>query len=446
MLFAYVLKSTVILIAAGLAALALGRRSAAARHLVWTAAAAALLALPLLTWLLPAVQVPVASEGAAAVFQVLAVGKASGPSGAAAAGAAEAGRHGQWMARGVNNAPDGLPWPVVIVAAGAALALARLLGAWLMVWRLRRAARPFAGSAAATALAESLGMRHPVEILESRQGSMPMTCGILHPAILLPAGAAEWSAVRLRVVLLHELAHVLRGDVATHLLARIAFSLNWWNPLAWFAWRQIVKEGEHATDDLVLAAGERASEYAGQLLEIARGFQPRTAAAWAALAMARPSHLEGRLRAILDGGVNRRPAGRMAPLAAALAAIVLAAPFAAVEAQDTAMPAEAEVLLRSAAGQHDYKMLDQAAAKYEALHQFETARRLLESSLTLRGQVSGEQSTEYAVGLMKLGNLAARLVRSQEAAEVLHAGRGAGRPAGGLPCPALSGRGSLHER
>ncbi len=176
-----------------------------------------------------------------------------------------------------------------------------------------------------------------------------------------------------------------------------------------------MKEGERATDDLVLAAGERASEYAGQLLEIARGFQPRTAAAWAALAMARPSHLEGRLRAILDAGVNRRPAGRMAPLAAALAAILLAAPFAAIEAQDTAMPAEAEILIRSAAAQKDYKMLDQAAAKYEALHQFDTARRLLESSLALRGQVSGERSAEYAAGLVKLGSLATRLAHSQEA-------------------------------
>ena len=413
MLFAYALKSTLILIAASLAALALGRRSAAARHLVWTAAAAALLALPLLTWLLPALRVPVAS-GSPAVFRVLAEAKAGAFGNAAAQGPDLPGLSRREVAGGAPT-PGGLPWLAVLWAAGAAIAMARLLAAWLMVWRLRRTARPFPESAAAAALAESLGIRYPVEILETGRGSMPMTCGIFRPAVLLPAGAAEWSAASLRVVLLHELAHVLRGDVATHLLARIAFSLNWWNPLAWLGWRQIVKEGERATDDLVLVAGERPSEYAGQLLEIARGLQPRTAAAWAALAMARPSHLEGRLRAILDAGVNRRPAGRMAPLAAALAAILLAAPFAAVEAQDTAMPAEAEVLLRAAAAQKDYKMLDQAAAKYEALHQFDTARKLLESSLAIRGQVSGEQSAEYAAGLVKLGSLATRLARSQEA-------------------------------
>jgi hypothetical protein len=66
----YALKSTVVLAVAALAALLLRRRSAAARHLVWTAAAVALLALPLLSGMLPSLRVPVASSGPTAVFQV----------------------------------------------------------------------------------------------------------------------------------------------------------------------------------------------------------------------------------------------------------------------------------------------------------------------------------------------------------------------------------------
>src|SRR4030088_1004665 len=51
------LKSTVVLGVAWLLAMVLRRRSAASRHLVWTAAAAALIALPLLSISLPSLRV-----------------------------------------------------------------------------------------------------------------------------------------------------------------------------------------------------------------------------------------------------------------------------------------------------------------------------------------------------------------------------------------------------
>src|SRR6266404_6528046 len=52
------LKSTAVLSAAWIAAFLLRRRSAAARHLVWTGAAAAVVALPLLSISLPALRTP----------------------------------------------------------------------------------------------------------------------------------------------------------------------------------------------------------------------------------------------------------------------------------------------------------------------------------------------------------------------------------------------------
>jgi TonB family protein len=422
MMLAYALKSTVILAVAALAALLLRRRSAASRHLVWTAAAAALLALPLLSGMLPVLRVPVASTGPTAVFQVFVT---STP----LSRAPNAGRVGQ-APRSVANPQVGrapVAWAFLIWSAGTLITVSQMLWAYLVLLRVRRGARPFP-NAEAQVLARTLGIDHPVAILETPRGSMPMTCGLFRPAVLMPAGASEWSAERLRVVLLHELAHIRRGDLATHLLARLALSLHWWNPLAWYAWRAFVKERERATDDLVLAAGERASDYAGHLLEIARAFRPEPTTAAAALAMARRSQLEGRLVAILDSGVNRRPAGRRAAAIAALAAVTVAAPFAAVEAQDAAAPpavnfrvsstgqdVDIDATIRAAASQKSHEILDRAAAAYVNLSRFDAAQRLLEGSLAIRAEKSGASSASYAAGLVKLGDLELKRHRADEA-------------------------------
>src|SRR5260370_19045797 len=66
------LKSSVILVAAWLCALLLRKRSAAARHLVWTATAVAVLTLPILTVSLPALRLPVVNTTASVVFQAIA--------------------------------------------------------------------------------------------------------------------------------------------------------------------------------------------------------------------------------------------------------------------------------------------------------------------------------------------------------------------------------------
>src|SRR6266849_3950334 len=73
------LKSTAVLGAAWLAVALLRGRSAVARHLVWTAAAAAVLALPILSISLPALPVPAASAllaNAGVVFQTSATARA----------------------------------------------------------------------------------------------------------------------------------------------------------------------------------------------------------------------------------------------------------------------------------------------------------------------------------------------------------------------------------
>jgi TonB family protein len=389
------LKSTAVLAVAWLSAGLLRGRSAASRHLVWTAALAAVLALPFLSMSLPALRVHAAGAllpgPTDAVFQATA---AASPH----AGAAQSTAHGGTAASfgGARWRADWRVWLMLVWAAGFMAAFARTLVAYAAAWRLRRSATPFYDSALCGALSRMLGIRRTVDVLESGAGSMPMTFGLLRSAILVPSESAEWSAERRRIVLLHELAHVRRGDPATHLLARAAMNIYWWNPLAWTAWREFLKERERAADDLVLNAGARASEYAGHLLEVARTLQSAPAIGWAAVAMARPSQLEGRVLAILDSGLNRRSAGRASVLAAALMAVAIVAPLAAVRAQDSQA---------QAGSQKDYERLENAAQAAAQLRQYDTARKLLESAVAIRAAVFGEQSVPYGVGLMNLAAL-----------------------------------------
>lgn len=411
------LKSTIVVGAAWLLAFALRRQSAAARHLVWTAAAAALLALPLLSVSMPALRIrstvlaPLVSP---VTFRTTAVasGDGSAPSDRQVAPAQQqpAGRT-PWS-------PDFRFLIPLVWAAGTALALAHMAAAWIVMWRVRRTAPPLADSALFPALARVLGIRHTVALLEVPRGGMPLSFGVLHPAVFLPADAHEWSEDRRRVVMLHELAHIRRGDLATQTIARAAVALFWWNPLAWTVWREFVKERERAADDLVLTAGEPATEYAGHLLDIARSMHALPALVSAAVAMARPSQLEGRLMAILDARTNRKSPGPRAALTAAVLAVAAVAPFAALQAQDkpdAVIQPAVEATIRAAIAQQNHEILDAAAAAYENSHKYDAAQQLLENSLTIRAQKSGERSSAYAAGLMKLGDLSAKRSKTADA-------------------------------
>ncbi|HUF63463.1 MAG TPA: M56 family metallopeptidase, partial [Verrucomicrobiales bacterium] len=106
-----------------------------------------------------------------------------------------------------------------------------------------------------------------------------------------------------------------------------ACALYWFNPLVWIAARQMIAERERACDDIVLHHGAKPAHYAEQVLEIAASAAPARFAAYSGLPMARPSNLEGRLRAILDGTRNRAALTRTALLLALGALIVILIPL-----------------------------------------------------------------------------------------------------------------------
>jgi TonB family protein len=414
-------KSAVVLAAAWIVAMGLRKSSAAARHLVWASGLAAAAALPLIAVLAPSIRIPVAPS--ALVFHA-----SNGVDAAVAAAAQQPSSHPSFSTE--IHAARGLDWRLALMSlwgAGFAIALARTLLACAAVRRARRFAKPFSDPALCEVLSRTLGLRRPPAVLETRAGSMPMTFGVFRPAILMPSDSGEWNAeysdARRRMVLLHEMAHVKRGDVPTHWVARTAFALYWWNPLAWKAWRGFLKERERAADDLVLNAGARASDYAGHLLAVARAMHSAPNIGWAAVAMARHSQLENRLAAILDSRIRRNAPGRGWAIAAALGAAALVAPLAAVRAQDStpALGSDVDVAIRLAQSQHNYEMLEKAAEAAEQQRDYETARKLLEPALRIREDVSGSQSVTAAIGLLKLADLAGK--QGQPAAAVGAASR-----------------------
>src|ERR1035438_7353182 len=151
---------------------------------------------------------------------------------------------------------------------------------------------------------------------------MPMTCNVLRPVILLPAGFKTWPVERLRLVLAHELVHVQQHDCLFQIVMQFACALHWYNPLVWIAAAQFRKERERACDDGVLRLGIDGPSYAGHLLELVRTLQPGATPA-PAVAMAHQSHLETRLVALLDAKINRNRISRKAAFATILAAVCL---------------------------------------------------------------------------------------------------------------------------
>jgi hypothetical protein len=215
--------------------------------------------------------------------------------------------------------------------AGAASVLSAPLAGRIALRQWAREASPIVGddwNALLSDLSSRLGLSRRVTLLRSARAAMPMTWGWIRPLVLLPADADSWGGERRRDVLLHELAHVRRLDCLTQTIARASCAVYWFHPLAWFAERRMRIERERACDDIVLLAGARASDYAGHLLEIARGPRVPRAAALAALAMARPSQLEGRLLAILDPDRIRRGPGCGVAAIVVLAAVLALVPLA----------------------------------------------------------------------------------------------------------------------
>ncbi len=234
-------------------------------------------------------------------------------------------------------------WLVLTWMAGTLLALMPMLMAKFVLRRLERSARRLEGDSWPTHLKHAqadLGVRRHVVLLCGQERLMPMQWGIIRPTVLLPGESEAWDTHRRRVVLLHELAHVKRWDSLWQALVQVIGAAYWFNPLAWVAARRLAAERERACDDLVLEAGRtNAPDYAQELLQVATKLCPSRVMGAAAIAMARPNQLEGRLLAILDPKRNRCALTLAGALIGLSALIGLTVPLAMLRGQTASAPA-----------------------------------------------------------------------------------------------------------
>lgn len=303
---------------------ALWRSSAALRHALWLAAFFALLLLPAFSILLPPLSfvsgLSGIFEGAVSLYDGAAAMKS--PPGLSP------------VPSQINSDPPGSPLAGkldgILTSSHSGTGSSRLypflLGLWLagfiaslsgLVLDYRSRRRWLADARCVTsglwadiaAELERNGLvRRPIRILVSPRIPVPVTWGFIRPAVAIPLSAQTWPADRIRIALLHEVAHARRGDQTTQLFARIITAFYWFHPMVWHAFRCLRLEQEKACDDFVLNAGQRSSSYGRHLMEIA--MNARYFNSTASLPIVQSSSLVARIRALVDEQSDRRPVQR----------------------------------------------------------------------------------------------------------------------------------------
>ncbi len=253
-------KGTIVLALAWIATAACRRASADLRHRIWLAA--------LLAVVLFMIPVPVPEPLRLAISA---------------------------RASAVPDAVASSRWPAIVSTLW-------ILG---MAWLLGRFA---AGLARLLHIANSARSYGESNILVSDAVTTPMTWGVIGPVILIPAYALDWSADQRDLMIRHEQAHVHRRDWMWQAFAQVMCAIFWFHPLVWLAAARLRLEAELAADDLVLMSGVEATQYAGELVNVARRLHGRMHLE--AVAMVRGGSLKSRIAAILDSTRRRVRTGR----------------------------------------------------------------------------------------------------------------------------------------
>ncbi len=192
-----------------------------------------------------------------------------------------------------------LSWAVVT-----SIAILRLaIGLWRLR-ALRRSCVPIDGSqldaAIRTTLADFSSSRS-VTLATSERMNVPAAIGFFKPMIVIPAWALrELTPAELNIILLHEFAHVRRGDAWTNLFQKIVRAIFLFHPAILWIESRLSLEREMACDDQVLAETANPRGYAKCLIALLEKSAARRGWAMAQAAVHRAREASLRLAQILD--------------------------------------------------------------------------------------------------------------------------------------------------
>ena len=117
-----------------------------------------------------------------------------------------------------------------------------------------------------------LGVRACIRLRILSITGSPSVCGLFRPTILIPHNLlGELGQAQLRSILVHELAHIKRGDLWCSLVQTVLQIAYFYNALLWIANYIIRTVREKAVDEMVLVnLGEEADDYPRTLLDISQ--------------------------------------------------------------------------------------------------------------------------------------------------------------------------------
>jgi beta-lactamase regulating signal transducer with metallopeptidase domain len=230
-------------------------------------------------------------------------------------------------------------WATIIFLAWIAIAMlgaARLAVALMNLRRLRRNGVLLTASdldPTSRETVEQLQLIRPFTVRSSPEIRVPTAIGFFRPVILIPDWTLrELPAEELRIILLHEFAHLRRWDDWTNLAQKVIRTVFCFHPAVWWIENRLSLEREMACDDAVLAETQNPQGYAACLVSLAEKSYFRRGIAMAQAAVSRARETSLRLARILDGSYPRatrifKPAfGLMAAFAAVCVGVLPQSP------------------------------------------------------------------------------------------------------------------------
>jgi bla regulator protein blaR1 len=158
---------------------------------------------------------------------------------------------------------------------------------WRGVDRVRRNALPFPVTGPLAAVAKTLLRRwnitSKVPVLISELVHSPMVIGVIRPIIVFPAATlARMPAADFELILLHEIAHIIRRDTWLNAMQVFLEIVFFYHPAVHWLSRRARLERECACDDFVVAASGSAYQYAQALTTLALAHNHKETVALAA--------------------------------------------------------------------------------------------------------------------------------------------------------------------